>query len=488
MTWQTGSGCITEPGCRHAVILGADPSRTRARPVDGIGEVLYAELLGLIGLYAKMPRRSTSPVLLGAAPDQERRVLRLMAAILLSALLLQRFGLTVGASYLSFVGPIGLALAGYGLVSGIFAIHRGRMILFAAMVGWMFAGIAVHAALPDAYGAPMSWTSLIQFAAITFFGIAIVSHTIDETRFFRMINAILFSIALAGLAEFALQFAGLKLFSFSTFVPANLLLEGPYNTVIPIGDSGYLKSNGMFLVEPSVFSQFMALAIIIEMLILRRRLHLSVYAVALLSSFSGTGWLMIAIFVLTAALSLGSRGLLISLTTVLVVVFMLGLLALVFPTGFDFFLSRTSEVYDMGSSGHLRFVTPWWLFGYVLSRTPWTWLYGLGAGVSEHLAMRPAWDYNLNPPVKITLEYGLPCFVMYVLFLLTGRKTSSQKALLAPIFVLLLLDGGYSQFPPVLFPSMLLIMTADLRPGLQPRVASPLPIRTALPARGGSNG
>jgi hypothetical protein len=420
-----------------------------------------------------------SPDLLGSAPDDppdaQRRALRLMAAILLSALLLQRFGLTIGTSYLSFVGPIGLLLAAYGVMRGIFAIHRARLLLFTGLVGWMIAGIAVHAALPDAYGAATSWTSLIQFAAITVFGTVVVSQPIDEMRFFRMINAVLLLIAAAGIAQFILQFAGLSFFSFSSFVPANLLLEGPYNTVIPIGASGYLKSNGLFLVEPSVFSQFMALAIIIEMLVLRRPLHLLVYAVALVASISGTGWLMIAIFVLTAAISLGLRGLLISLTTVLVVVSMLGILALVFPAGFQVFLDRTGEIYEMGSSGHLRFVTPWWLAEYVLARTPWAALYGLGAGVSEHLAMRPPWDYNLNPPVKITLEYGLPCFALYVLFLLTGRKTSSQRALVAPILVLLLLDGGYSQFPPVLFPSMLLIMTAELRPAGRRRIAEPRP-------------
>ena len=78
--------------------------------------------------------------------------------------------------------------------------------------------------------------------------------------------------------------------------------------------------------------------------------------------------------------------------------------------------------------------------------------------------MQPNWSYNLNPPVKISLEFGIPGFVLYLLYLLTARRTSTQKALLVTILVLLLLDGGYSQFPPVLFPALLLILIADLRP------------------------
>jgi hypothetical protein len=276
---------------------------------------------------------------------------------------------------------------------------------------------------------------------------------------------IFLALALAGIAQFVLQFGGLKLFSFKGIVPASLLLENGYNVSIPIGAGGYLKSNGFFLVEPSVFSQFMALAIIIEMLMFRRLLYIGSFALGLIFSLSGTGWIMIMSFILTAAFSLGLRGLVLSFVTASVGFIAIAALAVLFPAGFDFFLSRTHEIYQIGSSGYDRFVTPWQLADFVLSRAPWTALYGLGAGVSEHLAMQPNWNYNLNPPVKIALEFGIPGFALYLLFLLTARRTSTQKALLVPVLVLLLLDGGYSQFPPVLFPALILILIADLRPG-----------------------
>jgi hypothetical protein len=203
----------------------------------------------------------------------------------------------------------------------------------------------------------------------------------------------------------------------------------------------------------------------IEMLTFRRPLQLMLFGAGLVCSMSGTGWLMIFSFAITAALSLGGRGVLICIATVIVGLLGIGGLALFFPAGYDQLMARTDELSAMGSSGHLRFVTPWWIGSYVLGRTPWAALYGVGAGVAEHLGMRPIWDYDLNPPVKIALEYGFPGLFLYEgLFLLFARRTRLQRALLAPVLVMQMFSGGYQQFAPVLFPSMLLILLAELIP------------------------
>jgi hypothetical protein len=412
---------------------------------------------------------SASPAVVPAyraqtAVGNDASALRFTALLLISAIVLQRFGLLIGTSYLSIVGPVGLMLGAYGVLQQKLVISRGRMMIFIALLVWIMIGGALQSAFPSRFGTGTSWLSLIQFIALSSFGVLIFKEPVDERKFFALVNTILLALAIAGILQFLLQFVGLKLFSFKSFVPPHMLLEGPYNTVIPIGASGYMKSNGLFLVEPSVFSQFMALAVIIEVLMFRRVLYMAAFALALMFSVSGTGWLMILSFVLTASFSLGVRGLVLSFVTAAVGFLAIAAMAVLFPSGFDFFLSRTGEISQIGSSGFDRFVTPWWLADFVISRAPWTALYGLGAGTSEHLAMQPNWSYNLNPPVKISLEFGIPGFVLYLLYLLTARRTSTQKALLVPILVLLLLDGGYSQFPPVLFPALLLILIADLRP------------------------
>jgi hypothetical protein len=395
---------------------------------------------------------------------QEAHALRFSALILISAIVLQRIGLFSGTSYLSIVGPVGLMLAALGVMQQALAISRARMVIFIALLAWIMVGAVMQAVFPESFGTGTSWLSLLEFIALSAFGVLVFADPVDERRFFALVNAIFLALAIAGCAQFLLQFIGLSLFSFSGFVPANMLLEGPFNTVIPIGTTSYMKSNGLFLVEPSVFSQFMALAIIIEMLMFRRLLYVGAFLVALMFSLSGTGWVMILSFVLTASFSLGVRGLVLSFVTAAIGFLAVAALAVLFPSGFEFFLSRTSEIFHIGSSGYDRFVTPWKLAGFVFSREPWAALYGLGAGASEHLAMRPNWSFVMNPPVKIGLEFGIPGFVLYFLFLLTARRTGTQKALLVPTLVLLLLDGGNSEFPPVLFPALLLILVADLRP------------------------
>ncbi len=395
--------------------------------------------------------------------NESDAVLRFTALLVLSAMLSQRFCVTFGTSYLSLEGPIGFALAGYGLLKGTLALHPTRLAIFAALVGCVLLGGSVRAAVPPSYGSMASWPSAGQFLTFTAFGVLVFARSVDEAAFFRVVNAAFVFIGLCGIAQFLLQFAGLGLFSFDDFVPRQFLFQG-WNTAIPIGTSGYFKSNGFFLVEPSVFSQVMALAIIVEILLFRRIAFMVVFCAGLMMSTSGTGWLMLLSFVLTASFSLGGRGVRLSLATVAAGVLALLGFASMFPAGFEVFMSRTDEVYTIGSSGHDRFVTPWWFAGWILSRTPMAALYGLGPGITEHMAMTPPYLFNTNPPVKIGLEYGFPVFIVYMGYILVAQRTMTQKALVAPALVLLLIDGGNSQFPPVLFLVFLLISIAYLEP------------------------
>ena len=97
----------------------------------------------------------------------------------------------------------------------------------------------------------------------------------------------------------------MQVFSFKDYVPDSLLFESGYNLKIDFGISSLLKSNGFFLVEPSVMSQFMAMGIIIEVLYFRRLVWLGVLGLALVLAESGTGILVLAAFVVAVALRLG---------------------------------------------------------------------------------------------------------------------------------------------------------------------------------------
>jgi hypothetical protein len=141
------------------------------------------------------------------------------------------------------------------------------------------------------------------------------------------------------------------------------------------------------------------------------------------------------------------------------------------PDATKVFEARLGEVSIPGTSGHLRFVTPFWVLSDVVSRTPSAALVGIGSGTAERLTM--PYDYDVNTPVKIALEYGFPALLAYVLLFVVATRTAIQSALVVPAIVLFLFTGGYQQFPPMIFIVLLLISIARLRPASPIAVPAP---------------
>ncbi len=418
------------------------------------------------------------------APASQAGALRFSGAMIGGSLLLQRFGVTSGASFLDVVAPLGLLLGGAFLLGGSLVLHRRRTALFALMCFLALLSAAVRTLVRGEMGGEASLTSLAQFLALVSFATLTFAAPVDELAFYRVVNRWFAVVAAAGVAQFFLQFVRLPMFVFAGTVPDALLIEPFYNVAIPILNTGYFKSNGFFLVEPSLLSQTMAMALLIEILALRRPLHLCLFGAALVLSVSGTGWLMIAGFVFTVVLSLGGRGVVVAVATVAVGALALAGLALASPDIYEFLVSRTDEFQSPGSSGHLRFVTPWWFASDALRDSPLTALFGIGAGLSEHPTRPPAYDFTVNSVVKLLVEYGVPTLLAFLALFFAGRRTRTQSALVAPALVWLLPDGGNIQTAFVLFPVLLLIVVADLRqaePAAGLREPRPEPALRAAP-------
>lgn len=410
------------------------------------------------------------PVLAGGAAlpvrgdaDPQRSALAFAGAVLCVSLFLQRFAVPFGDKGLSVAGPIGLALAGAGLLGGALAFHRTRLLCYLALVCCCVLGAGYHAAERDGFGAAQSAESLGQFLLLTGFATLTFARPVDEGRFFRLVTLVLAVIAAAGVLQFAAQFVGLGLFSFEGIVPSSILFEKGYNLRIPITGSGpLLKSNGFFLVEPSIFSQFMAVALAIEVVSFKRVPLLCLFAAGFMLSFSGTGWLVLAGFVAAATAGMGARGVVLACATLVTLALAAGATYVFAPDLFLAFAGRLDEVSRPSTSGHLRFITPYWTLADTVDRDPAALLLGIGAGVSERLSL--PYEYNVNTPIKVLLDYGLPALIAYLLLFVLGRKSPIQGALVLPGLVLFLFTGGYQQFPPVLFPVLLLLCVARLRP------------------------
>ena len=413
-------------------------------------------------------RSAAAPATAPAARAGARHAsaLRFASVLLGMTLLLQRFGLPLGGKSFSIVGPLGLALAGWYLARGVLALNRFRLMAYIAFACCVALGMAWQATRPvsvlTGFTGGADLDSLAQFLPLTAFAVLDFAEPVDEAAFFRMVTAWFGVIAAAGLAQFAAQFAGAALFAFTGLLPASLLIEHDYNLIIPLGVDHLLKSNGFFLVEPSTFSQIMALALVIEALSLRRRAWLLLFAGGLLVAFSGTGWIVLAAFLLVALLAMGLEGLAIAGGILVLLGVLAGATAWLAPDIAASVLGRLNEVFIPGTSGHDRFITPFWVLSDVLRIEPSAALLGIGAGVSERLQL--PYEYDVNTPVKVLLEYGAPALLAYLALFLGARRSRVQAGLLLPAMVMFLFAGGYQQFPPVLFMVLLLITVARLAP------------------------
>ena len=367
---------------------------------------------------------------------------------LASCLFLQRFGVPFGDLSINIVGPIGLCLAAAAIATRRLELHRGRLCMFACLLGFIMLGSTVNGGRPDPFvGANIP--STLQFVGITSFAVLSFARPMDELTFFRLVNKLLLIVAVAGILQFLAQFVGLAVFSFTPYLPQAVLATSNWNLEIPLGIGSLMKSNGFFLVEPSVMSQLMSIGLMIEVLALRRLPYIAILGGGFLLSFSGTGGILLFVFMLVVAVRLGWRGVMVAVGLLLLIGLVIGLVTVLAPDVAASLTSRLNEINTPGTSGHMRFITPFWLLSDVLDRTPQAAIFGLGGGVSERLVI--PYNYDVNTPVKVGLEYGFPALVCYIMVFLVGRRSALQSVLVPPGMVLLTLTGGYQQFAPVVY-------------------------------------
>jgi hypothetical protein len=225
------------------------------------------------------------------------------------------------------------------------------------------------------------------------------------------------------------------LVDFSQYIPDSIRATQGYNTSIPVGLM--YKSNGFFLLEPSSFSQLMAIALLCEWTLFKRIGRMSVLALGLLVSYSGTGILTL---VLGAMFPLGPR----------TVVRALGFAAL---GGFVFFLlgdllhlsftlDRVNEFSTPGSSGSDRFVAPIQLLQEQIGDGSDIVHVLLGNGPGS--MTRAVRGYTFFDPTwaRLFFEYGLLGSIAFLWFFIqTMNRFSSPAAIRAGLFFCWFLMG-----------------------------------------------
>jgi hypothetical protein len=219
--------------------------------------------------------------------------------------------------------------------------------------------------------------------------------------------------ALLGCLQFGAQFvvgSGAAFFV-DTALPDNFVVK-QFNSMIPLyWSSPVFKSNGVVFLEPSFFSQFLAVAVVAELLVGARTLRLMVLAAGLISSYSGTGLTTLALFIPLHFLRKGQVRLFLTASIVFVALIFFGDVISI-----ETFTRRLGEFSDVQSSGWARFLSMFSVLQSILFVNDFTFLTGRGPGTVQeqfqqlsYYAFDPTWG-------KVIYEYGLLGSLVYVVF------------------------------------------------------------------------
>lgn len=365
----------------------------------------------------------------------DSRVMVGMTIIIVSLTVLQRFALPLGS-------PVPVALPVVALVLGYLAYHGLVREDGASVRTYVVAmgALAVFALVDIVWRGTGSMTSLLLLV-VTW---AAFCFRVDDRRlhlFPRVqdrFEKFMLVFACLGILQMLAQFAGVWSYVdlIRQFAPANLVFAG-YNTSYPIEyGSPVIKANAFVFVEPSVFSQFLAVALLSVLSRGRQFWRAAVFAVALVCTVTGTGFMVLGFGLLVLAVRRGGLWALRAGIVLLVGV----VLALLSPVG-EILLSRTGEASETNSSGSLRFVQPYTYLFDRWSSDPWSILTGLGPGMADQISDQTfaatGLPISFAGGVKLVLEYGVPAAVLVAVFLYVAvlRRSPAPTVALGALFL-----------------------------------------------------
>ncbi|NYD22167.1 hypothetical protein [Kineococcus aurantiacus] len=387
----------------------------------------------------------------GASTVADRRALTVLTVVIVSITLLQRVGIPLGGTQLSVSVPVALGGIAYLLYHGdaVENARATRVFVVAMAVAFLVAGLVM---VGDGSGALTSLVYLPLIWVVFCFRLHPARHHLYE-RVVDRFETVMAVLGGVGVLQTVAQAVGAWTYVdvVKQVVPNAFLFLG-YNTSYPIQyGSSIVKANAFVFVEPSVYAQFLALAILSSMVRRVGTFRAIVMAIALVCTISGTGLLFLAFGIAVLALRRGGRW----TARIVAAVVVIGGGALLTPFG-RIILSRTTETSQTNSSGSLRFVQPYERIAEQWGQDPLTLLIGRGAGSADRLADQifaaTGLPINFSGLAKLLMEYGIPATVLFCAFVAYAVivRSPSPTLSLASVFASAFLTGSLLQ-PQVLY-------------------------------------
>ncbi|MDB5819319.1 MAG: hypothetical protein JWQ11_2959 [Rhizobacter sp.] len=327
----------------------------------------------------------------------------------------------------------------YGIGSKRLVISLARLTSICLIFGSL--GI-LHLLIPD-FEVKLSSLGLLFFLFLPFAleGSDSTKPSIDVEKF--VVSLALF-FAVCGLYQFVAQkvmpLVAIK--PIDLLIPQSLQVQG-FNAFATEGyKSERFRPNGIFFLEPSFYSQFLALGIVIQTFAKRMRpAALAIMFLGLVTSLSGTG-IIVLIVGMVPLVALGRGRAAIIFLLVLLVVFVMFHDEL----GLQRTWERMMEFDRPGTSSHERFVAGFGLLGSAFDIHPEKLWFGYGPG---QLSREVRIEYGSSDMaiVKLTYEYGVVGTLMLLSFMasIIYRGSRSLPITLASM-TLLLMNGALIPF------------------------------------------
>ena len=213
--------------------------------------------------------------------------------LVLGIVVSQRLALPLGSSgQVPLVVLLSLAALIVGWRNGLLRLDTNRARLYLLSV----ASAALASLVQIAFGLQVSWLAIVFFillylpACFMFANLSLASQRAVLWFFVRLMSF----IALTGLAAFVAQFLGYPYEDLLGRVIPERFLQTGYVTSYPIYfGSAIYRANGLIFLEPSFFSLFCGLALLVLLYLRRRSVHMLVLTVALIAAVSGNGFVVL---------------------------------------------------------------------------------------------------------------------------------------------------------------------------------------------------
>jgi hypothetical protein len=324
--------------------------------------------------------------------------------ILFSTLILQKFGFVFGRRYFALALPICIAAFAWAALTGKTRINGRSLALYSLFIcGALFSAIFVLQ-VPGAFGT-FSIPSLALLIVLYSFFVLEPSPDFDSSVALDIFLKYARFLTVMGIFQYGGQFIGLQITSLSSVFPQlkPFLLEDFFNSnaVLEYG-SNIVRSNAIFLGEPSSFSQLIVIAASIEIVVRKSFRFLPVYAIAYLTSFSGTGLFSLAVAIAASALFSFKDAVRLPLIA-LGGAAIFAALAVAAPDVADRYVHRIAEFQSEGSSAHVRYVAQGRAWSDMIDDG--TLLTGNGPGSFDRTYLING--VATNPVLKLTHDYGL---------------------------------------------------------------------------------